>query len=295
MPASISHEGYSAKPMHSFWDNFWALAGWRDAALLARALGHAARADDLQAQHDEFRRELGQSLAATMAQHKIDHLPGAVELGDFDPTSSTMIFSPAGAEDLVPRTVLEATWQRWWDESLRRSAGQAPGPEYTPYELRSVSALLRLGQPGRAWAMLDFFHGDQRPAGWHQWAEVVDHRPRHPRFIGDMPHAWISSDYIRSALDLLAWERDSDQALVLAAGVLPAWLEQGPVGVQGLRTAFGTLGFRLALRSDGAVDLQIDPGLATPPGGLWLAWQGSLHRVPAGQARLILPAAAPAR
>ena len=44
-----------------------------------------------------------------------------------------------------------------------------------------------------------------------------------------------------------------------------------------------------------AVDLQIDPGLATPPGGLWLAWQGSLHRVPAGQARLILPAAAPAR
>ena len=24
MPASISHEGYSAKPMHSYWDNFWA-------------------------------------------------------------------------------------------------------------------------------------------------------------------------------------------------------------------------------------------------------------------------------
>jgi glycogen debranching enzyme len=28
MPASISHEGYSAKPMHSYWDDFWALAGY---------------------------------------------------------------------------------------------------------------------------------------------------------------------------------------------------------------------------------------------------------------------------
>ncbi|MGO4781813.1 hypothetical protein AB4084_40635, partial [Lysobacter sp. 2RAB21] len=31
MPASISHEGYSAKPMHSYWDNFWALRGYKDA------------------------------------------------------------------------------------------------------------------------------------------------------------------------------------------------------------------------------------------------------------------------
>jgi hypothetical protein len=293
MPASISHEGYSAKPMHSHWDNFWTLAGWRDAVQLARALGHAARADELQAQHDEFRRELGASLAATMAAHRIDHLPGAVELGDFDPTSSTMIFSPAGAEDLVPRAVLDATWQRWWDEAQRRAAGQGSQPEYTPYELRSVSALLRLGQPERAWAMLQFFHADQRPAGWHQWAEVVDRRPRHARFIGDMPHAWISSDYLRSALDLLAYTRDSDQALVLAAGVQPGWLADGPVGVQGLRTAFGPLGWRLAQRSDGALDLQVDPGLAEPPGGLWLAWQGRLHRLPAGERRLVLPGHGP--
>ena len=290
MPASISHEGYSAKPMHSHWDNFWALAGWRDAVLLARALGHGARAAELQAQHDEFRRELGQSLAATMAQHGIGHLPGAVELGDFDPTSSSMIFSPAGAEDLVPRAVLDFTWQRWWDEAQRRIGG-THWNEYTPYELRSVSALLRLGLPQRAHAMLDFFHADQRPAGWHQWGEVVDRQLRHPRFIGDMPHAWISSDYIRSALDLLAYERDSDGALVLGAGVLPAWLADGPVGVQGLRTPHGPLGYRLALRSDGAVHLQLSPGLAEPPGGLWLAWQGQLHRVPPGQLALLVPGA----
>ena len=292
MPASISHEGYSAKPMHSHWDNFWALAGWRDAAQLARALGHGQRADELTAQHDEFRRELGQSLALTMASLRIAHLPGAAELGDFDPSASTMIFSPAGAEYLVPKAVLDATWQRWWDEAQHRKTA-TDWHQYTPYELRSVSALLRLGLPERAAAMLDFFLADQRPTGWHHWAEVVDRRPRQPRFIGDMPHAWISSDYLRSALDLLAYERDSDQALVLAAGVLPGWLAAGPVGVQGLRTAFGPLGYQLA-QAGGQLQLSLAPGLREPPGGLWLQWQGRLHRVPAGQPGLWLSADAPA-
>ena len=309
MPASISHEGYSAKPMHSHWDNFWALAGWRDALQIARALGFNARADELQAQHDEFRRELGASLATTLARHRINHLPGAAELGDFDPSSSTLVFSPAGAESLVAPALLQATWQRYWDEAQRRQPAADPAgssasnpanhpasnlastdwTDYTPYELRSVSALLRLGHPDRALAMLDFFLQDQRPAGWRQWAEVVGRQPRQPRFIGDMPHAWISSDFIRSALDLLAYQRDSDQALVLAAGVPAAWLASGPVGVAGLHTAHGLLGYRLTMEG-GQVTLALDAGLAEPPGGLWLAWQGRLHRVPAGQTSLALPA-----
>lgn len=99
-----------------------------------------------------------------MAQHPITHLSGAAELGDFDPTSSTMIFSPAGAEGLVSEDALRATRQRWWDGSQQRLTGTA-WSDYTPYELRSVAALLQLGQPERAQAMLDFVHRNQRPAG----------------------------------------------------------------------------------------------------------------------------------
>ena len=40
LPESISHEGYSAKPMHSYWDDFFALRGFKDAVDLANALGH---------------------------------------------------------------------------------------------------------------------------------------------------------------------------------------------------------------------------------------------------------------
>ncbi len=33
LPESISHEGYSAKPMHSYWDDFFALRGLKDAVV----------------------------------------------------------------------------------------------------------------------------------------------------------------------------------------------------------------------------------------------------------------------
>ncbi|HEX6723269.1 MAG TPA: hypothetical protein VF107_17000, partial [Burkholderiaceae bacterium] len=272
MPASISHEGYSAKPVHSYWDDFWALAGYRDAADLAAVLGEAARAVELAQQRDEFAADLGRSLRLAMGQHRIDHLPGAAELGDFDPSSSTLIFSPAGAEALVDRGTLEATWERYWRESLDRIEGRRTWDDYTPYEWRSVSAFVRLGQPQRANALAEFFMRDRRPAAWNQWAEVVGREPRKVRFLGDMPHAWISSDFIRAALDRLAYERDSDHALMLAAGVPREWLDHG-VAVNGLRTRHGALSYRLK-REGAEVHLNVDAGMTPPVGGLWLAWPG---------------------
>src|SRR5207247_2214165 len=38
LPASISHEGYAAKPMHSYWDDFWAAKGYDAAHAIAVVL-----------------------------------------------------------------------------------------------------------------------------------------------------------------------------------------------------------------------------------------------------------------
>lgn len=38
MPESISHEGYSGNPVHSYWDDFWTLRGLKDAADMATIL-----------------------------------------------------------------------------------------------------------------------------------------------------------------------------------------------------------------------------------------------------------------
>ena len=37
VPESISHEGYSAKPMHSYWDDFFTMKGLKDAAEIQRS------------------------------------------------------------------------------------------------------------------------------------------------------------------------------------------------------------------------------------------------------------------
>ena len=38
MPESISHEGYSSKPMHSYWDDFFTVRGLKDAVTIAQIL-----------------------------------------------------------------------------------------------------------------------------------------------------------------------------------------------------------------------------------------------------------------
>ena len=272
MPASISHEGYSDKPMHSYWDDFWALRGYKDAVLLARAADKADDAKQIEAWRDEFQGELVQSIAAAMKQHGKTYIPGAAELGDFDATSTTVALSPAQADDVLPPEWLSATFERYWQEATARREGQSAWKDYTPYELRSVGALLRLGQPERAWAMLDFFFKDQRPEGWNQWAEVVMRNPREVHFLGDMPHAWVSSDFMRSALDLFAYERERDHSLVLGAGLKAEWLHSASgVAVKGLLTAAGTLDYALTPQA-GGWQLEISSGVNAPSGGFKLVW-----------------------
>jgi hypothetical protein len=271
MPASISHEGYSAKPMHSYWDNFWALRGFKDAAFIATVLGQTEAAKRIAGQRDEFQRELHQSLALTAARHGVNYLSGAAELGDFDATSSTVALSPAGEQERLDPKLLQGTFERYWKDFVARREGQREWDDYTPYELRTVGSFVRLGWNERAHELLKFFFADQRPQGWNQWAEVVGRDARKPRFVGDMPHTWISSDYIRSTLDLFAYEREHDQALVLAAGVPLAWLQGRGIAVSGLRTSWGTLGYRLRVVS-GQLRLDLQPGLSLPPGGLVFQW-----------------------
>ncbi len=269
MPPSISHEGYSDKPAYSYWDDFWALRGYKDAVWLAERLGHAAEARRWAPWRDEFERELAASIEATARVHGIGVIAGAADRGDFDATSTTMALNPAQAA--LPDPLLRATFERYWQEMDARSRGERAWKDYTPYELRTVGALTRLGWPGRAHAMLDFFFGHQRPAGWKQWAEVVLPDAREPRFLGDMPHAWVSSDYVRSALDLVAYEDEGAGALVIGAGLKPAWLAQGDVLLRGLSTPHGLFDLSLT-RRPGGWRLELPRQLRGLPGGVRLRW-----------------------
>jgi hypothetical protein len=272
LPQSISHEGYSAKPMHSYWDDFFALRGLKDAAFLAQALGKTDLARRWGAARDEFRADLLASLARAMADHRIDYLPGCAELGDFDATSTTIALSPGGELQNLPRAAVERTFERYYAEFQKRRDGSAPWEAYTPYELRAVGTFVRLGWRARAEELVDFFLAGRRPAAWNQWPEVVWHDPRAPKFLGDLPHAWVGSDFLRSFLDLFAYEREADQALVLGAGIPPAWAGSPEgVGIRDLATPYGRLSYHLQAVGE-TVTVRIEAGLTPPPGGLAISW-----------------------
>ncbi|HLE60904.1 MAG TPA: discoidin domain-containing protein, partial [Thermoanaerobaculaceae bacterium] len=270
LPESISHEGYSAKPMHSYWDDFWALKGLTDAVWLADTLGHPEEAAAWTAMRDEFKKDLLASIAWVREAKKVAYIPGCAELGDFDATSTTVALWPAGADADLSRETLEATFERYWREVEARFTGKVSWDAYTPYEWRSVGAFVRLGWRDRAARLASWLMADRHPAGWNQWSEVVHHDRTKAAFLGDLPHAWVGSDFIRSFLDMLAYERGRDGALVLAAGVAHEWLAGSGLAVRGLRTPHGTLSCEMRAEGD-AIYVRIEPGLSVPPGGIVLA------------------------
>jgi F5/8 type C domain len=272
MPASISHEGYAAKPMHSYWDNFWALAGYESAIRIARALDEKVRMREFIASRDQFRSDLYRSLQIAMRAHDIDYLPGAAELGDFDATSTSIALSPVGEQQMLPPGALVSTFERYWkDFSSRRTS--TDWDAYTPYEWRNLGTFIRLGWRDRGLELIDFLMNDRRPAQWNQWAEVVGREPRVSRFIGDMPHGWVASDFGRSLLDMFAFERPADETLVLMAGVPAKWTREEGLAVRNLRTPFGPLSYSLRIEGDERV-LDVSPLEKMPVGGVAIAWPG---------------------
>ena len=276
MPPSISHEGYSDKAAYSYWDDFWAYAGYRSAVELATGLGLAGDASRLAAQRDEFLADLKASLSASTARFGLDVLPGAADRGDFDPTSSTVALSPGGLLHALPRPLVQRTFDRYWRNFQARRSDEAAGVRhgdgaYTPYEWRNVGAFVRLGDRERAQEAMAYFNADRRPKGWNQWAEVVVRDAREPRFLGDMPHGWVASDQIRSVLDLFAYEDESESSLVLAAGVPMAWLRGKGLAIRDLRTPWGRLSWSARVGANGAIDIRVSGLRSFPRGGVYVA------------------------
>jgi F5/8 type C domain len=269
LPESISHEGYSSQAVHSYWDDFFALRGFKDAVDLAVVMGDDERASRFAELRDAFRRDLYTSIGLSMTRHRIDFIPGSAELGDFDPTSTAIALAPGGELANLPEPALRRTFDKYYEDFRRRVEGRANGEAYTAYELRTVGALVRLGERDRALEILRFMVADQRPPEWNQWPEISWLDPTVPKFVGDMPHTWIGSGFIRSVRDMLAYEREGDRSLVLAAGVPPEWVREKPgVSVKRLPTHYGILSYTMRADDSGALHVRLSGDLSVPPGGI---------------------------
>lgn len=269
MPESISHEGYSSNPVHSYWDDFFTVRGLTDAARIATILGYDDRAAEYCQLVDAFREDLYASISLSIIAHGIDYIPGAAELGDFDATSIAIAVDPLGEMYHLPEPALGKTFDDYYRIFSRRKDPEQSWEAYTPYEIRIAGAFLRMGLKDRALELLEYFLADQRPAGWNQWAEVTWSDRRAPKFIGDMPHTWVGTEYIRTLRNMFVMERDGDKALVLAAGVPESWLANGEsVGFRRFPTEFGTVNYSMKRNGEGDIAMRVSGDLNTPRAGL---------------------------
>jgi hypothetical protein len=251
VPESISHEGYSAKPMHSYWDNFFTLKGLKDAAEIQRILGENEQCNRIEKIRDTFRVNLYNSIQRAMEYRGIEYIPGCVELGDFDATSTTIALTPCNELNNLPDPQVYNTFDKYYENFKGRRDGNMPWINYTPYENRLIGSFILLDQPERAHELIEFFLSDRRPEGWNHWAEVVWNDERTPRFIGDMPHTWVGSDFINAVRSMFVYENEYDQTLVVAPALYQDWIDApGGMSVENLPTYFGELSYAIKKEGD---------------------------------------------
>jgi hypothetical protein len=245
LPISVSHEGYLAQPVHSFWDDFWALRGLRDAVDLAHASGRETSAQNWAALHARLAGSLFAAIETTRAQRKLDFIPGSIEWADFDPTATANAIYLLDVPDGLDRRAVDHTFDKYLADWRGKRSGAVAWTNYTPYEIRIIGALVRLGRRDAALELLRFFLSDRRPRPWNQWPEIAWRDPKSPAHVGDLPHTWISAEYVLAVRSLFAYERDTDRTLVLAAGIAPEWIEGGGVHVNEMPTPYGALSYSL--------------------------------------------------
>jgi hypothetical protein len=253
---SISHEGYNT-PTHSYWDDYWALKGWHDGAWLAGALGDEKTAAWAREQYALLRTSVAASIRATMAWKGADFVPASADLADSDPTSVSIALDPTGSKDVLPADALDTTFARYLADVRSREKPEALYA-YTPYEIRNVLTYVHLDQPKVADELLRGFVAHRRPLEWHVLAEVVHSRLRYPGYMGDMPHTWIGSEYVRAIFGMLM--READDGLYLLPGVPPAWVAGEGLKLDKLPTAYGTL--TMSARQQGkTLTVKLGPGV----------------------------------
>jgi F5/8 type C domain len=262
LPISVSHEGYLAQPVHSYWDDFWALRGLRDAVDLARAAGHETSAQRWLTLSERFAASLFASIEATRAQRNLDFIPGSIEWADFDPTATANAIYLLDVPDGLNRAAVDRTFDKYLADWRAKRSGAVPWTNYTPYEIRIIGALVRLGRRDAALELLRFFLSDRRPQPWNQWPEIAWRDHQAPAHVGDLPHTWIAGEYVLAVRSLLAYEREADRSLVLAAGLAPEWIEGPGVQVNRMPTLYGTLSYSLRRTDPATLRFNIEGGIA---------------------------------
>ena len=102
--------------------------------------------NEFAAERDDFRTCLCASMRLAMANKNIDFIPGCVELGDFDATSTTIGVYPVNELGNIPEPQLHNTFEKYFEFFKNRRENKIDWVNYTPYEVRLIGTFVFLDQ-----------------------------------------------------------------------------------------------------------------------------------------------------
>jgi hypothetical protein len=244
LPANMSAEDLGSASWHHYWDDFWAMAGYREAGFAASELGKDDDAVQLTNRADELQAALLRSIDLVRSRTGKD-------------------FIPNGPEDVLSSAMARGTTPALWPVRsalgpdlaylLMRSfhgydqAWLAPqGGGYLHYEgtlwpyggLGVAHAMMRLGMLGETRQVLAWTLDHQTLPGTYAWGEAINSRNGGIE-LGDMPHSWAAAEMISLLRDMLLSEEDGWLAINTAAP--DSWFEPGTsVAMRNAPTQYGT-------------------------------------------------------
>jgi len=223
LPAGFSAEHLGPNDYY-YWDDWWALAGLRAAAV---ELGRAGRVRQARRAGDEARslhRAIRRSIDALANGRHGDGIPAApFRRMDAGAIGSLVADYPlqltAPGDRRIMATVEYLLERSFHDRGFMQNMIHSGINAYLTLDI--AQTLLRAGRPERAWPLVQAVAEKASPTG--QWPEAI-HPLTGGGCMGDGQHAWAAAEWVMIMRALFM--REEGEALVIGSGLPSAWLEQ---------------------------------------------------------------------
>ena len=227
-----------------YWDDFWGLAGLRDAAQAAEWLGQTNDAKKLRANFDSFRADVDASLEAAAARLGRAAMPAspyrrldAAMIGNLAALYPLRLCEPDDPRLLDTLTALKqfASLEDVYFNHVGHSA-------FGTYLSLHIAQCLLFQRNPDAWHVIKWVLQHASPT--FTWAEGI-HPITRGGAMGDGHHGWALADFLLAVRNALLFEEGDH--LVITPAMPPDWtFETSVIKIQDAPTYFGQVSYTIA-------------------------------------------------
>lgn len=227
-----------------YWDDFWGLAGLRDAARAAEILGEKNDAIKLRANYDLFRADIDASLAMAATRLGRQAMPAspyrqldAGMIGSLVTAYPLRLFDSKDAR--IVDTIAALKENAWMEDAYFNHVGHAALGTYLSLH---VAQCLLMQRNADAWKIINWVLRHASPT--FAWAEAI-HPGTRRGGMGDGHHGWAAADFVLAVRNTLLVEEEDH--LVITPILPQDWvLENNIIKVEKAATYFGDVNFTIA-------------------------------------------------